>query len=183
MTDGSRPLERSAFARPLKRQYHASLAMLREAIDACPDDLWLDAGPKNAFWQVAYHTLYFTHLYLGRDVEAFQPWAEHQRDVQHEDGIPGTDDPASGRPLIPRPYTKAQALRYWSIVDGTVDEAVDALDFTREECGFSWYSMSKLEHQLVNLRHLQHHTAQLADRLRNARDHGVSWVGGSRLPI
>ena len=38
------------------------------------------------------------------------------------------------------------------------------------------------EHQLVNLRHIQHHAAQLADRLRTARDHGVRWVGGSRPP-
>ena len=34
--------------------------------------------------------------------------------------------------------------------------------------------MSKLEHQLVNLRHIQHHAAQLADRLRSAAMSGSS---------
>jgi hypothetical protein len=41
--------------------------------------------------------------------------------------------------------------------------------------------MSKLEHQLVNLRHIQHHTGQLADRLRQAADRGLRWVGGASL--
>jgi len=44
------------------------------------------------------------------------------------------------------------------------------LDLDSAESGFSWYQMSKLEHQLVNIRHIQHHGAQLADRLRSAAD-------------
>ena len=55
---------------------------------------------------------------------------------------------------------------------------MDALDLNSTESGFSWYRMSKLEHQLVNIRHIQHHGAQLADRLRSAADIGISWVGG-----
>jgi len=38
--------------------------------------------------------------------------------------------------------------------------------------------MSKLEHQFVNIRHIQHHGAQLADRLRSAANIGIRWVGG-----
>ncbi len=68
--------------------------------------------------------------------------------------------------------------RYWSFCDRIVDDAVDALDLDSAESGFSWYRMSKLEHQLVNLRHIQHHGAQLADRLRSAADIGIRWVGG-----
>jgi hypothetical protein len=60
-----------------------------------------------------------------------------------------------------------------------VDGSVDAADFTWNESGFH-YRMSKLEHQLVNLRHIQHHAAQLADRVRQAIDAGVKWKGGSR---
>lgn len=172
-------LPTAAFTGPLKNQYHQALATLREAIELCPDDLWLDTGPTNAFWQVAYHALFFAHFYLGQDAATFQPWAEHQRDNQNEDGIPGDPDPESTLPLIPRPYSKEQALRYWAVVDGMVDGAVDAMDLTRNDSGFH-YRMSKLEHQLVNLRHIQHHAAQLADRLRDALDVGVKWKGGSR---
>jgi hypothetical protein len=173
------PLDRPLRA-ALRSQYHAALAMLRETIERCPDDLWLDNGPRNAFWQVAYHTLYFTHLYLQPRLEAFRPWQGHQVGVQHEDGIAGPADPESTLPLIPRPYTKAEALAYWSVLEGMVDGAVEGLDLASGESGFSWYPVSKLEHQLVNLRHVQHHIAQLADRLRAAEDVGIRWVGVGR---
>ena len=165
--------------RILKSQYHASLAMLRDAIEQCPDNLWLSTDYKNAFWQVAYHALFFTQVYLGKEEAAFRPWAQHQRDVQHQDGIEGAgpSDPNSPLPLLPKPYTKAQVLEYWRLCDGMVDEAVDKLDLDNPECGFYWYKMSKLEHQFVNLRHIQHHEAQLADRLRSAANIGIRWVG------
>jgi hypothetical protein len=59
-----------------------------------------------------------------------------------------------------------------------VDGRVDKLDLESPQSGFSWYQMSKLEHQFVNLRHIQHHAAQLADRLRSAADIGIKWVSG-----
>jgi len=164
----------------LKSQYHAGLAMLREAIERCPDDIWLSTQPRNAYWQVAYHALYFTHFYLQKDHQAFHPWAEHQSAVQNPDGIPGPPEPGSTLPLIPEPYTRTQALACWDVCDQVVDSAVDALDLASPESGFPWYKMSKLEHQLVNLRHLQHHAAQLADRLRAALDTGVRWIGAGR---
>jgi hypothetical protein len=163
----------------LKSQYHAALAMLGEAIQQCPDKVWSSADHVNAFWQVAYHTLFFTHLYLQPDEATFRPWKHHQVSVQHPDGIAGLPDPNSPLPLIPEPYTKAQVWEYWQFCDRMVDNAVDSLDLENSQSGFSWYRMSKLEHQLVNLRHIQHHAAQLADRLRYAANVGIRWVGGS----
>ena len=145
----------------LKRQYHAALAMLRDAIEQCPDEEWLSRDHKNAFWQVAYHVLFFTHLYLQPNEAAFVLWSQHH----------GDDDGTRGEP-----YSKAQVLEYCGFVDKAVDGAVDLLDLESPESGFSWYQMSKLEHQLVNIRHVQHHGAQLADRLRSAADIGIKWV-------
>jgi len=169
-----------ALRRALKSQYHASLAMLREAVERCPDELWTDRAPTNAFWQVAYHALYFTHLYLMPNEAAFQPWEGQQNEVQHPDGIAGRADPDSRYPLIPEPYSRPQVLAYLRVCDAMVDARVDALDLAQPDSGFSWYTMPKLEHQLVNLRHIQHHAAQLADRLRASEDVGVRWVGGAR---
>jgi len=146
----------------LKSQYHAALAMLRDAIEQCPDAEWLSRDHKNAFWQVAYHVLFFAHLYLQQNETTFVLWSQHH----------GDDDGTRGEP-----YSKAQVLEYWSFVDHAVDGAVDLLDLESPESGFSWYTMSKLEHQLVNIRHVQHHSAQLADRLRSAADIGITWVG------
>jgi hypothetical protein len=169
--------ETAALRGALKSQYHAALAMLREAVEQYPDDLWVSDQHVNAPWQIAYHALFFTHLYLQPEASAFRPWEGHQSEVQHEDGIAGRADPSSDLALIPDPYTKAQVLAYLAVCDEMVDGAVDALDLRSPESGFHWYPIPKLEHQLVNLRHVQHHAAQLADRLRNEAGLGTRWVG------
>jgi hypothetical protein len=64
-------------------------------------------------------------------------------------------------------------------VDKLVDESLDAMDLTAEECGFSWYRMPKLNHQLVNLRHIMGHQGQLAEIL-NELGIDTDWFGGSR---
>lgn len=161
----------------LKSQYHASLAMLRETIERCPDDVWLSGEHKNNFWQIAYHALFFSHVYLQPNEAAFQRWERHQRNVQNEDAFAIEEDPNSNLPLLPKPYTKAEVLEYWNFCDQMIDRAVDALDLQSLESGFHWYRFSKLEHQIMNIRHLEHHTAQLADRLRSANGTSIRWVG------
>jgi hypothetical protein len=164
----------------LKSQYHAALAMLGETIKRCPGDVWANPNHRNAWWQVAYHTLFFAHLYLQPNEAAFRPWREHQADVQNPDGIAGPPDPNSSLPLIPQPYSRDQILEYWSICDEMVDNAVDALDLLSRNSGFSWYKVSKLEHQIVNIRHIQIGAALLAERLRSEADIGIGWVGSRR---
>jgi hypothetical protein len=78
------PIADSALRSILKSQYHAARAMLREAIERCPPDEWSDTGHTNRFWQVAYHTLFYTHLYLQRNEAAFRRWPQQHGD---EDGI------------------------------------------------------------------------------------------------
>ncbi|HET6947109.1 MAG TPA: DinB family protein [bacterium] len=155
----------------VKSQYHATLAMLRATIRRCPDDLWVSrGGHANPFWRIAYHTLYYTHLYLQANNRVFRPWEHNQRGIHHMDRARKTY----------RPYTKAEILTYWRICDAMVDEAVDALDLKSPRSGFSWYKIPKLEHQLVNIRHVQYHQAQLADRLREATGTGVGWADARR---
>ena len=164
----------------LKGQYHAALAMLRESVELCPDDLWLDESPANAFWRVAYHALFFVHLYMMDTPEDFVPWDGHQGDVQQPDGILGPPEQGNPLPVSPDPYSKEQVLAYWRICDDMVDGRVDAMDLSDPTSGFYWYPISNLEHQIVNIRHTAHHAAQLADRVRAALDVGVRWVGSGR---
>lgn len=157
----------------LKSQYHASLAMLREAIDACPADLWTDASYVNQFWQVAYHTLFYTDFYLQPSETTFLPWEHHRPKYNF---FPSR--PEAARSLTP--YSIDEVRAYGARCDAIIDSAVDRLDLSSPDSGFPWYKMSKLEHQFVNLRHIQHHTGQLAERIRQATGGGVGWVGGSR---
>jgi len=155
----------------LKSQYRASLTMLLEAVRCCPAELWTDRRYANPCWQVAYHTLFYAHLYLQPSEAHFVAWQHHRPDAhQFRTG------PEAASAL--RPYSTQQILAYGALCLEMVDSAVDALDLEAPDSGFSWYRMSKLEHQFVSLRHLQHHTGQLADRLRQAANRGVAWVGG-----
>ena len=162
----------------VKSQTRASLAMFRDAVEQCSDELWLDDAPPNAFWQIAYHTIFIGHAYLHADFESRKPWPEHQANVQQPDGLRGPVDADSSLPNLPEPYTRDQVLRLSAICEDMVDSAVDGFDLESQACGFPWYmGISKLEHQLIAIRHIQHHTAQLTDRLRAAQNIGVDWVG------
>lgn len=159
---------------PLKSQYHAALAMLKQAIDQCPDEIWAARGHPSQFWQVAYHTIFFTHLYLQPDEKAFRPWEFAREEYQCLETLPW---PPHRPPKLGEPYTKAQVLEYWQACDAMIDAGVDRLDLEADECGFSWYTMPKLDHQLMNIRHIQHHAGELAGRIRSANGEPLDWVG------
>jgi hypothetical protein len=173
-------MTRNTLKSALKSQYHAGLAMLRQSVELCPEALWADTDYVNDVWQIAYHTLFFTHLYMQPSLEDFEPWEHQQSDVQYPDAIGGPPKPESDLPLLPNPYSKQQVLAYCQHCDRMVDETVDLLDLDAPECGFWWYDFSKLEHQIINIRHLQHGVAQMTDRIRSVADVGVAWVGASR---
>jgi len=170
----------SAVRTILKSQNRAALLMLRKSIEACPEEMWLRQDQANAFWQLAYHTVFFAHLYMQSDSDSFRPWKHHQGNVQHEDGIAGPPDPNSNLPLIPEPYTRLQVLEYLQFCMDRVDEWIDAFDPFRPESGFHWYKVSKLEHQMISIRHIQHGAAQLAARLRAELGIGIGWVSSQR---
>ena len=143
----------------LKGQFHAAMDMLKGAIDACPDDLWLAGRPPRSFWRLAYHTLFFAHLYLENCNEDFVPW-EHHRDEVESDEERERPDAA--------PYSKAELLTYWNWIDEWADAQFDKLDLSAPESGFSWYKIPKLDHVILNVRHVSEHAGQLRDRLLEA---------------
>jgi hypothetical protein len=158
----------------LKDQFHAALAMLRHTIDACPDDLWAADTHPSPYWQVAYHTIFYTHLYLGQSEDAFQPWSGAREQAHFLESLPW---PPHDEPEIGPPYTKEQLLEYWQLLDDMADEVIDDLDLQTDDPGFWWYEgIDKLSHEWMNVRHVQHHVGQLSDRLAAA---GVElpWLG------
>jgi len=159
----------------LKSQYRAATAMLAQAIEQCPDDLWTSDAHKNRFWHVAYHTLFYMHLYLQPSLPDFKPWEKHREEYQYLGAVPG---PLRRPAEIGEPYSKTEVMEYFRICVSMIDSALDRIDLGSHESGFYWYKMSKLEHQILGIRHIQHHAAQLSDRLRAASGEGVAWIGG-----
>lgn len=153
-------------------QYAAALEMLREVVRRCPPEMWDDPAPKNHFWRVAYHAIFYTHLYVHPQFEDFAAWPKHRAEAE-----------ALGMIQWPTPHPAPDMLPY------TPEEVLEFADFCQEQAinflpkldldgpsGFHWWAFSKRELQIYNLRHLQQHTGELADRL-GAQGIEVPWYG------
>ena len=158
----------------IRSQYHASLKMLKQAIEKCPPKMWADPDDKNQFWHLAYHALFYTHLYLSKSASEFKPWKGHREDFEFMGPKPWAPD----EPLkIGEPYTKEEILEYWEWCWFFISQQVPNLDLETES-GFDWLPMNKLELQFYNIRHLQQHTGELMERLGQQGIDG-DWVGTS----
>ncbi len=57
----------------IRRQFHAAIDMLGNAIEACPNTVWF-GRERGAFWYLAFHVLFFLDLYLSSEDESrFRP--------------------------------------------------------------------------------------------------------------
>jgi DinB superfamily len=156
------------------QQFGAAIDMLENAIHACPDELW-PAGRNQGFWYIAYHALFWLDLYLSDSVEGFVPPAPFTRDEM---------DPAGKLPEIA--YTRAELINY--LQHGREKCRARIANLTpaqaQERCAFSWLEMSNAEALLYNMRHVQHHAAQLNLLLRQKTDVAPPrWVRVAKAPL
>ena len=163
----------------LKEQYHAGLAMLAECVAKCPNDVWVEGEYPRAFWRIVFHAAFYTHLYLGQNEEAFQAWPGRKEGIHHGLWNPPFEVEPYELPANAEIYQPDELLDYIRFVDTRIDPTVDQLDLASDATGFSWYkNMSKLSHQLMNLRHLQGHVGQLSELLM-ARGIDIDWIARS----
>lgn len=156
----------------LAGQYRAAFAMLRQCIRDCPADLWAAGKHPRTTWRIAYHTLFYTHLYLMPTLADFVPWERHEQQA-----VVLWDGDESGNPPHETTYTQGDLLEYLDFIEGNLDAWLAAIDLDAPESGFHWYPIPKLDHQLLNLRHLGGHVGQLSERLMTLGDVGeVDWV-------
>lgn len=155
----------------LWRQFGAAIDMLENALLACPDELWSDRSRRPEFWYVFYHTLFFLDFYLSDSIEGFAPPAPYTLDEL---------DPAG---LLPeRVYTKDEMQTYLEHGREKCRMTIEAL--TDEKAHgrrvFSWGEMSFAELLLYNMRHVQHHAAQMNLILRQETDSAPGWVSATK---
>jgi DinB superfamily len=152
----------------LWQQFGATIDMLENAIEACPGNVWSDGSSLNEFWYISFHTLFWLDLYLSDSAVGFAPPAPFTLEELDPAGV-----------LPEHAYSKLELLDY--------------LEHCREKCrakienltteiayvlfeGFGWTDRTMLEMLLDNMRHVQHHAAQLNLMLRQKTDTAPEWV-------
>ena len=152
----------------LQSQYSATLGMLENAISACPDDVWEEEQEGHwPFWYMAFHTLFFLDHYLADTDADFAPPAPF--------GLTELD-PSGAMPE--RTYAREELLRYLEHSRRRAFEVIAALTDARaaEVTAFRRRAMPRAELLIYNLRHVQHHVAQLNLTLRRRTGTAPAWV-------
>jgi hypothetical protein len=147
----------------IRSQYLAALKMLKQAIERCPESMWNVAEEKNKFWQVAYHALFYVHLYLQKTSADFKPWSKHREGAER----PGV--------AIGVAYTREELLEYLTFCQAQIVEQTASLDLEAAS-GFEWLPFNKLELQFYNIRHFQQHIGELYERLGSGAAIELDWV-------
>jgi hypothetical protein len=157
----------STWKQALWQQFGGAIDMLENAIRACPEGLWGDRSKQPEFWYVTYHTLFFLDLYLSGSLEGWAPPAPFTLEELDPAGV-----------LPERVYTQAELLAY--LEHGRQKCRTTILQLTDEQadrrCAFPWGELSFAGLLLDNLRHVQHHAAQLNLILRQQIDSAPRWV-------
>src|SRR5262249_13120473 len=144
----------------LRSQYLAALEMLKQPVLLCPDDMWDAPAQHTRVWYVAFHALFFTHLYLQDTEEDFQP----------RPGLSEAEVESGGRVL-----SRAEVLDYLGYCQALVNERVPRLRLEAPS-GFHWHHFDKLELQIYSIRHIQQHTGELMERVGQRVPIELDWV-------
>jgi len=160
----------------LWHQLGATIDMLENAVDACPDELWGDRTRDTAFqfWYLVYHSLFWLDLDLSGKLEGFAPPAPFTLDEL---------DPAGAYP--DRVYTRHELKTYLAHCRDECRETILELtdERARARAATRPFEISFLELLLYNMRHVQHHTGQLNMMLRQSIDSAPRWVKKTSSPL
>jgi hypothetical protein len=155
---------KSTFEADLWNQFGASIEMLENAISICPDELW---NTEERFWYNAFHCIFFMDYYLSKQPKEFVPPAPFDFS-EFEDRMPS------------QIYSKPEILEYLSFCKQKSKNLFAELNTQKlnerwiNESGSMNYSI--LEILVYNMRHIQHHAAQLNILLRQNIQNVPDWV-------
>ena len=157
----------------LASQYDIALTMLKGVVEETADDVWLHTDDvKEAAWHIAYHAAYYANIYASPSEQAVRRWPKQAKDSHF---LGPTPWPPHERLVPTESFSKADIIEFINFVRGVIPEYLDHLD-PEAPCWPSWYDQNQFEFHLNNLRHIQHHTAQLIERNGGT---SVGWPGAA----
>lgn len=154
-------------------QYRAALQTLENCIDECPDEQWAGNVANRSFSQSAFHTVFFGDVYLGKNLDELREQDFHK---QHADEF--RDYEELERKIPENFYSKEFVKKYLEFCRQKAETVVNGQteDDFMEIADFSWQEITRSELHTYNIRHIQHHAAQLIMRLRLDTNIDIGWV-------
>jgi len=167
------------FKQALINQYEASLCTLKLCADNCPDDHWEGLVCNHKFCQSVFHTLFFADIYLGPNLEALRDQAFHKDNAQHFGDYEELED---RKPELV--YDRGFISQYFAHCRQKAKETVEAEteQSLAKPCRFKWLDVVRAEVHPYNVRHIQHHAAQLILRMRIDGTYAAGWVKSGWAP-
>ena len=156
-------------------QYLAALATLDQSIEGASDEIWAANHIDTAVDQVVFHTLFYTELYLGRGMGGFRSQQFHQDTVDMFRDYEELEENG-----VNHHYTKAMCKEYMKHCLRKAHDIMESETETtlRGESGFHWRKCTRAELHIYNIRHIQHHAAQLGLRNQLIGGAPLNWVSG-----
>ncbi len=148
-------------------QFGAAIDMIENAVNLCPNNLWGNRSQQPEFWYLVYHTLFWLDFYLTATGDKFLPPLPFTLSELDPEGI-----------LPERVYTKDEMLKYLEFGRKECKETIKSLDEEKSKVQFVYGSINLnfVELLFYNMRHVQHHSAQLNLMLRQKIDDAPRWV-------
>jgi hypothetical protein len=158
----------------LNSQYEASLCTMAHCVERCPDAFWNARVAKYPFCQVAFHALFFADYFLGADAESFPRQEFHLAHPTFFGDYEQLED-REPRSLYDRPalVTYLEFCRHKAA-------ATMAAETEQTLCALAKFprrNIPRAELHVRNIRHIQHHAAQLTLRLRLDTEVDIPWIG------
>jgi hypothetical protein len=149
-------------------QLGASLDMLGNAVSACPKELWERPSDQMGFWYMAYHALWFLDHDLSPAGGEFAPPAFDIHNYEL----------AIKEPPYLHSYSKSDVQEYLQHCRLRAQGAIERLDDPNPRVlrGCERAKANATEVIVGQIRHIQHHSAQLNLLLRQATDSAPGWV-------
>ncbi len=167
---------RDTLAELLAHQFDASLCTLHLAVSRCPDSSWRQPVAAWKFCQAAFHATFFADVYLqaSDDVDALRRQPFH---VEHAAEFRDYEELQDREPVLL--YEKPFVLGYLQDVRRKAQETIarESAEVLAGPSGFRRRKCSRAELHVYNIRHIQHHAAQLSLRLRLDAGIDIPWVG------
>lgn len=157
----------------LSGQYSAAFTTLKHCIDLGGEANWQLKIGSYELGRSLFHALIFSDLYLDESENQFRKQSFHLKHAEIfedyaelKDVLPGpSPDRDKTQLYLQHCHQKAQRV-----------VAAETQSSLATEAPFRWTPFSRAELHVYNIRHLQHHAAQISLRLRAISEIEIPWV-------